>query len=111
MRSSGALGVVFVNASSLMAQSVLIQTAHDSPQEPRAQAQLERLLKQYDNTKYTFTPRVEIEDHAAPHSDPLLTLNTRHFEQDDEALSSYMLEQIHWFLMLAKGSQGLRRRT
>jgi hypothetical protein len=103
MRTSGAWGVVIVNASFLMAQSVSIQTAHDAPQEQQAKAQLERLLKQYDTTKYTFTSRVVIEYHAVPHSDPVLTLNTRHLQQDYEAPSTYVHEQIHGFLDAREG--------
>ena len=103
MRILGALGVVFANASFLMAQSVSIQTAHDSLEEQQAKAQLERLLMRYDTTKYTFTSRVVIEYHAVPHSDPVLTLNTRHSQQDDEALSTYLHEQIYWFLDAREG--------
>ena len=90
--------VAFLPASSfLSAQSVSIQTAHDSPSEQQANVQLERLLKQYDTTRYTFT-NILIEERAIPHGDPVLTLNTRHLAQDGEALSTYMHEQIHWFL-------------
>jgi hypothetical protein len=103
MRISGGLGVVFVNASFLMAQSVSIQTSHDSPQEQQAKAELERLRKQYETTKYTFTSRVVTEYDAVPHSDPVLTLNTQHFEQDEAVLSTYVHEPIHWFLDAREG--------
>ena len=64
----------------------------------QTKAQLERLLKQYDTTKYTFTQTIVIDDSAIPHSDPVLTLHTRHLQQDDELLSTYVHEQLHWYL-------------
>lgn len=91
--------VFFLTASTfLSAQCVSIQTAHDSPSEQQVKAQFERLLKQYDTRGCTFSHNILIEERAIPHSDPVLTLNTRHLAQDDQALSTYLHEQIHWFL-------------
>ena len=82
----------------LSAQTISIRTAHDFPGEQQAKAQLERLLNQYEMTRYTFTHDILIEERAIPRSHPVLTLNTRHLGEDDEALSAYLHEQIHWFL-------------
>ena len=84
--------------SFLCGQDIDIQLAHNSPAEQQTKAQLERLLKQYDTSKYTFTKKVVIDDSAIPHSDPVLTLHTRHRQQDDELLSTYVHEQLHWYL-------------
>lgn len=89
--------LLFVAASSF-ASDISIQLAHNSDREQQAKAQLERLLGQYDTSKYTFTHTVIIEEHAIPHSHPVLTLNTRHLHEDDAALSAFLHEQIHWFL-------------
>jgi hypothetical protein len=82
----------------LFGQSIDIQLAHDSPAEQQTKTQLERLLNQYDTSKYTFTRSIVIDDSAIPHSDPVLTLHTRHLQQDDELLSTYVHEQLHWYL-------------
>ena len=81
-----------------LAKDVTVQLAHNSAREQQAKAQLERLLGQYDVSKYIFTNTVIIEDRAIPHSHPVLTLNTRHLDDDDAALSTFVHEQIHWFL-------------
>jgi hypothetical protein len=39
---------------------------------------LERLLKQYDLSKWIFTRKVIIDQGEIPHSHPVLTLHTRH---------------------------------
>jgi hypothetical protein len=83
---------------SVFAQSLDIQLAHNSPAEQQTKTQLERLLNQYDTSKYTFTRSIVIDDSAIPHSDPVLTLHTRHLQQDDELLSTYVHEQLHWYL-------------
>ena len=82
----------------MFGQAIDIQLAHNSPAEQQTKAQLERLLKQYDTSRYTFTQTIVIDDSAIPHSDPVLTLHTRHLQQDDELLSTYVHEQLHWYL-------------
>jgi hypothetical protein len=92
------LAVIVVSACLCVGQAVNIRLAHDSSAEQQAKEQLERLLKQHDTSKYTFTRDVIIEERVIPHSHPVLTLNTRHLKQNDEAPSAYLHEQIHWFL-------------
>jgi hypothetical protein len=76
---------------------VTIRTLHDSASELATKAQLERLESQYNLTPWTFTHEVVIDAHAIPHSHPVLTLHTRHLQQDDELLSTYVHEQLHWY--------------
>jgi hypothetical protein len=51
---------------------------------------------------------------VAPHSHPVLTLSTRHLDSDDLLLSTYVHEQLHWWLdanpkRLEKAENALRR--
>ena len=55
-------------------------------------------MQQYDLRPWTFTHEVVIDNSAIPHSHPVLTLHTRHLKQDDELLSTYVHEQLHWYL-------------
>ena len=83
---------------SLFADPVDIQTAHRSPREQQEKLELEQLLKKYDVTKYTFTHTVIIEERAMNHAFPVLTLNVHFLGSDDELLSSFLHEQLHWYL-------------
>jgi hypothetical protein len=94
--SIAVLSLCVLVAPFAVAKDVTIQLAHNSAREQQAKAQLERLLGQYDVSKYIFTEIIE--DRAIPHSHPVLTLNTRHLNDDDAALSTFLHEQIHWFL-------------
>jgi len=78
--------------------AISIELKNNSEQERQTKAQLERLLGTYDLRKYTFTRAVVIDEHAIPHSHPVLTLHTRHLKHDDELLSAYVHEQLHWYL-------------
>jgi hypothetical protein len=78
--------------------SLTIRTAHDSEPELATRAQLESLLAAHDLHQWTFTHEIVIDEKSIPHSHPVLTLHTRHLKQDDELLSTYLHEQLHWFL-------------
>jgi len=80
----------------LQAALVVIALAHGTPQETATKARLEALLAAHDLRDYTFTKRVIIEDAAMNHAFPTLTLHP--FADDDQLLSSYLHEQIHWYL-------------
>jgi acyl-CoA thioesterase I len=77
---------------------ISIELKHNSDREQLTEEQLQRLLKTYDLHKYTFTHAVMIDERSIPHSHPVLTLHTRHLNSDDELLSTYVHEQIHWYL-------------
>ena len=93
-----AFGIIVSLATVCVAQSVTITLAHGSDNEQRTKAQLRRLIETYNLTKYTFTDTVVIDEKAIPHSHPVLTLHTRHLNSDDELLSTYVHEQLHWYL-------------
>lgn len=94
------IGVAWLSiiVTAFAARPVIIQLKHNSEREQRTKAELERLLSTYDLKKYTFTNKVIIEDGAYAHSFPEITLNTRFVDSDDELLSSYIHEQLHWYL-------------
>jgi hypothetical protein len=70
-----------------------------TPREVQTKEQLQRLLKTYDLSKWIFTRSILIDEKAIPHSHPVLTLHTRHLKDDDLLLSTFVHEQLHWFLV------------
>lgn len=79
--------------------AVSIELAHNSGNEQQAKEQLQRLLKEYDLSRWIFTRKIRIEQGARPHSHPVLTLNTRYATNDRLMLAGFVHEQIHWFLV------------
>lgn len=75
-----------------------IEVRRGTPQENETRAQLLRLLSVHDLSPWVFTDRVMIDQAALPHSHPVLTLHTRHLRDDDLLLSTFLHEQLHWFL-------------
>lgn len=74
-----------------------VSLKHGSPREQAAKRQLERVLARYRPSRWLFTRRVIIDQDAIPHSHPVLTLNTRHLDDDERLLTVFIHEQIHWF--------------
>lgn len=66
--------------------------------ETKAKVDFEKLLKKYDVSRYLFTKKVQIEDGVIPHSHPILTLNTRYIDQPLKQLTTFLHEQIHWWV-------------
>lgn len=66
--------------------------------ETKAKVDFENLLKKYDVSRYLFTKKVQIEDGVIPHSHPVLTLNTRYIDQPIKQLTTFLHEQIHWWV-------------
>jgi len=92
-----ALCLVIAGVSSV-APTMKITLKHGTEREARTKAQLERVLVDYDLSKYTFTREVVIEEQAINHAFPVLTLNARFADSEDELLSSFVHEQLHWHL-------------
>ena len=90
--------VIVCARESPTAPPITIRTAHHSAAELATEAKLQRLLADYDLKAWTFTREILIDERAIPHSHPVLTLHTRHLNHDDELLSAYLHEQLHWFL-------------
>lgn len=94
-----ALSFILAAAGSSFGADVSIELKHGSEAEQQTKTQLERLLKSYDLGPYTFTQKVVIDENSIPHSHPVLTLHTRHLNSDDQLLSTYVHEQLHWYLV------------
>lgn len=90
--------MMFVACQSFAADSIRIKAEHNADRERRTKTQLEKVLHDYGLTKYTFTHEVTIEERAMNHAFPELTLNVRFADSEDELLSSYVHEQLHWYL-------------
>jgi hypothetical protein len=95
-----AIGAGLLLGAVLAAQrtTLSIELANNSPNEQRAREQLERLLNEYDLSRWIFTKKIRIEQFVQPHSHPVLTLNTRSLMNDRRVLANFVHEQIHWFL-------------
>jgi hypothetical protein len=93
--------VIALLASALLAGTpkLNIRTKNHLPAEEQRKQQMERLARQYDLSKYTITRDIIIERGAMNHSSPVPTLNLRFLDNDDLALSAYVREQGHWYLM------------
>lgn len=74
-----------------------ITLKHGGAQELATRRQLEHLFTQYDVTPWLFTSVLEIDDEATPHSHPVLTLSTRHVQDDLLLLATFVHEQSHWY--------------
>src|SRR5215472_1844855 len=100
MRRSLAAGIFVLLCASVArtGYTVRIELKNDTTRERQTKEQLERLLASYDLRKYTFTDEVIVDEHSIPHSHPVLTLHTRHLNSDDQLLSTYVHEQLHWYL-------------
>jgi hypothetical protein len=87
------------------AQNALkITLANSTPAEKQVKAQLERLMKTYDVSKWIATNSIVIDEKTAiPHSHPVLTLNTRHIKDDELLLSTFIHENMHWFVIREDG--------
>lgn len=72
--------------------------ANSSSTEQQAAEQLARLASDHDLTPYIFTKDIQFKDREIPHSHPTLTLNTRYIQHDNHALSTFLHEQVHWFM-------------
>ena len=80
------------------AQALDISLHDGNDRERRAEQQLRRLLDEHDVTPWIFTREIVIQSGVIPHSHPVLTLNTRHVDDDLRQLSTFVHEQIHWFV-------------
>lgn len=81
-----------------------IAAKHAAPAEEATRRQLERLLDQYDLSPWRFTDAVEVEADVIPHSHPVLTLSTRHVNDDLLLLSTYVHEQSHWYFQVHRAA-------
>jgi hypothetical protein len=91
---------VLIGNQTIAHEALNVSLAHNSVKERETQQQLQRLLNKYDLTRWIYTKEILIDENAIPHSDPVLTLHTRHLKDDDLLLSTFVHEQMHRFLAL-----------
>jgi hypothetical protein len=92
------VAIILATTSVFAAEPVSIKLAHNTGRERQASEQLQKVIASYDLRKYTFTREVVIEERAIAHAFPVLTLNARFANSPDELLSSFIHEQLHWYL-------------
>lgn len=83
---------------SIASDDVMLSLAHGSAAEVQTESRLRSLLSRYDLSPWTITRRVIIDQDEIPHSHPVLTLHSRHRNDDELLLSTYVHEQLHWWL-------------
>lgn len=89
-----------LTVSAFSQTNLTIALKNNTQPEQQVKAQLERLLKTYDVSKWIATKSIVIDEKTGiPHSHPVLTLNTRHIKDDELLLSTFIHENMHWFVI------------
>ena len=92
------IAILLITAAAFGADPITIETKNATDHERQLKNELEKVLGTNDVSKYTFTRTVIVEERAMNHAFPVLTLNTHFLGSDDELLSSFLHEQLHWYL-------------
>ncbi|MDX2156580.1 MAG: hypothetical protein SFW09_08715 [Hyphomicrobiaceae bacterium] len=77
---------------------ILIDLSHAEREAQRIADLLASLRKRHDLTRFEYTRLVRIQPAGPTHSHPILTLGTRFADTEDMLLSTYLHEQMHWYL-------------
>lgn len=97
MGNRGVAAVLLMGVLATGAEGQLdVTLEHDSEEERATRSQLLRLVGEYDVSEWLYTHRVRIDETEIPHSHPVLTLHTRHLNEDEMLLSTFVHEQFHW---------------
>jgi len=78
--------------------SLTIRLANDTERERRTRDQLEAVLRRFEVSRWIETREILIDENTTPHSHPVLTLHTRHLDNDLQLLSTFVHEQFHWYV-------------
>jgi hypothetical protein len=87
-----------INQSAFGQATLEIALKRGTSDEARTRDQLQRLLATYDLSPWIYTRSIVIDERAIPFSHPILTLHTRHAKDDELLVSTFVHEQLHWFL-------------
>ncbi len=92
-----------------------ISLQSSTAKERAAKQQLERLSATYRLDKWVQTRRIAFDETTIPHSHPVLTFHARHLDDDALFLSTFIHEQMHWWLsahpeQTARAVAALKRR-
>ncbi|MEZ5856798.1 MAG: hypothetical protein R3D67_19395 [Hyphomicrobiaceae bacterium] len=77
---------------------IVTDLSHAEQEAHRIENMLLALRKRHDLARFEFTRLVRIRPAGATHSHPILTLSTRFAATEDMLLSTYLHEQMHWYL-------------
>ncbi len=75
-----------------------VDLGHAEREAARIRDLLTALRRRHDLSRFEFTRHVQIVPAGPTHSHPILTLGTRFAETEDLLLSTYLHEQMHWYL-------------
>lgn len=94
------LVLLSVAIGSLQSQELSVELINHDHHEERTKDQLLGLMENHDLTPLIFTSKVRIQSGfgTLPRSHPVLTLNTRHLNDDELLLSTFIHEQLHWYM-------------
>jgi len=88
---------LFARSSNGDTSELQVSLAHGTVAEAETRDELLKLLKTYDLSNWLWTRKVVIDRDAIPHSHPVLTLHTRHLNNDLYLLSAFVHEEYHWY--------------
>lgn len=79
---------------------IRISTKRDAPRVIQGREKLVGILQQHELRPWIVQPEIVLSGEGIPHSHPELTLTTgpSYFEDDNRQLSTFIHEQIHWYL-------------
>lgn len=94
------LATLFVSIGTSQSQELSFELVNHDLYEERTKDQLLELMETHDLAPLLFTSKVRIQSgfDAIPKSHPVLTLNTRHLNDDELLLSTFIHEQLHWYV-------------
>jgi hypothetical protein len=77
---------------------ITIDLGHARREAARVHALLQALRRRHDLSRYEYTKVVRIVPGSDTYSSPILTLGNRFADSEDLLLSTYLHEQMHWYL-------------
>jgi len=89
---------LLIASSALAADPISIRLADRTVHELQTARTLQQVIGSYDLHKYIFTREVVIQEGVINHAFPVLTLNAYYANSPDELLSTFIHEQLHWYL-------------
>jgi hypothetical protein len=75
-----------------------VDLEHAQREADRVRAMLEALRRRHDLSRYEYTKVVRIVPGGDTYARPILTLGNRFADSEDLLLSTYLHEQMHWYL-------------
>jgi hypothetical protein len=90
-------------------EEIVIDLSETQRAAEHVRATLRKLRADFNLARYEYTRRVRIAPGEIPHSHPILTLNTR-VQEEAALLSTYLHEQMHWYVTWYSWTQSERWR-